>query len=257
MSDAAHNGETRAVRLKGVTKAFGRGSARVEALRGVDLEIGSNEMMCLVGPSGCGKTTLVSIIAGVLPPDDGQVEVFDTDWTSLSDDERTRRRGGMVGFVFQDFNLISTLSALENVSVPLLLAGEDRGASEDRAADLLETMGLGERMDAAPEELSGGMKQRVAIARALAARPRLLVCDEPTANLDGETGQHVMQRICESALNDDDNSGDGRCVIIVTHDTRILHFADRIEEMEDGRIKGELSAHVREEAQRYKEQAAE
>ncbi|HEX7010899.1 MAG TPA: ABC transporter ATP-binding protein [Phycisphaeraceae bacterium] len=232
MNDSG-NHNSLAVRVHGVTKSFGTARAQVQALRGVDLEIKPNHLIMLVGPSGCGKTTLVSIISGVLRPDQGLVEVFGVRWDSLSEDERTRRRGGMVGYVFQDFNLIPTLTAVENVAVPLMIRGVDRRRAREQAARELDRVGLGDRLDAVPAELSGGMQQRVAIARALVARPRLLVCDEPTANLDGRTGQSVMELIRQASRGDD---AQGRCVIVVTHDARIFHFADRIEEMEDGRI---------------------
>lgn len=230
-----------AVRLRGITKSFGTGDAEVRALRGVDLDVQAGQLFCLVGPSGCGKTTLLSIISGVLAADDGELEVFGTNWYELSDDERTERRGELVGFVFQDFNLIPTLTAHENVMVPSLLSGSAQHAAE-RADELLDAVGLGDRLHAMPGQLSGGMQQRVAVARALADRPRLLVCDEPTANLDQETGESVMQLIREVGLGDDND--EPRCIFTVTHDTRVFRFADRVVEMEDGTIKPELSERI-------------
>jgi putative ABC transport system ATP-binding protein len=229
-----------AIDAREIYKSFGSGRARVDALGGVSLQVEAGQLMMLVGPSGCGKTTLVSILSGVLSPDRGDVEVFGVDWNRLSDDDRTEQRGRLVGFIFQDFNLIPTLTAAKNVAVPLLLNGVDRGQAHRRAGEVLEEVGLGDRLDAAPAELSGGMQQRVAIARALVSRPRLLVCDEPTANLDGRTGQHVMELIRGISRTEDA----GRCVVVVSHDHRVFHFADRIEEMEDGLIKPEPSQEV-------------
>jgi len=225
-----------AVRLRGVTKTFGRGSASVPALRGVDMRVEPGQLVMLVGPSGCGKTTLVSIISGVLDQDEGEVEVYGTAWSDLSTDQRARRRASTVGFVFQQFNLLPALSAAENVAVPLLLQGLPRRAAMERAGEALRAVGLGDRRRDLPSRLSGGMQQRVAIARALVGEPSLLVCDEPTANLDARTGQSVMELVHE-ASHSHDSLGRRRAVIVVTHDGRIFHFADRIEEMEDGRIK--------------------
>ena len=250
-AEADTEGRELAVRCEGLTKTFGTGRAEVKALRGVDLHAHAGELLYLVGPSGCGKTTLVSIISGVLSPTQGTVELFGRDWAQLSDAQRTARRGELVGFVFQDFNLIPTLTVAENVAVPLLLRGQKKQAP-DRAAEMLDRVGLGDRADARPTQLSGGMQQRVAVARALIAKPRLLVCDEPTASLDGETGQSVMQLIREVAAGDQDAEG-GRCVLVVTHDNRIFHFADRIVEMEDGQIKPELSDNVQRQLQRSRE----
>ena len=231
------NGNNLAVSATGVTKSFGSGRAEVQALRGVDLQIPQNRLVLLVGPSGCGKTTLVSIISGVLTPDGGDVEVFGTRWAELSDRERTQRRGELVSFIFQHFNLIPTLTIAENAAVPLLIRGESMGSATKKAAEVLAKVGLGDRVTALPRELSGGMQQRVAIARSLVAQPKLLVCDEPTAALDSATGQNVMELIHD--LSRESAGGEGRCVIVVTHDPRIFHFADRIWEMEDGRIKSE------------------
>lgn len=236
MSEQGTNsdGRTTAVRLSGVTKSFGEGSAEVRALRGIDLEVEAEQLLCLVGPSGCGKTTLLSIISGVLEADEGEVSVFGTEWYTLADDRRTQQRGELVGFVFQDFNLIPTINARENVMVPALLKGNRRGAGK-RADELLDAVGLADRAGAMPSQLSGGMQQRVAVARALVDQPRLLVCDEPTANLDRQTGESVMKLIREVGLSGD--SDQPRCIITVTHDTRIFGFADRLVEMEDGRLK--------------------
>jgi putative ABC transport system ATP-binding protein len=235
-----------AIRVRDVTKTFGQGAAAVPALRGVSLEIDPGQLVMLVGPSGCGKTTLVSIISGVLDADSGEVSVFGTRWSDLTPDERTARRGEVVGFVFQQFNLIPTLTIEENVAVPLIIRGESRAVAARRAREVLASVGLDGRASARPAQLSGGMQQRVAIARALVGDPALLVCDEPTANLDARTGQSAMDLI-HAASRGRDARGRPRCVIVVTHDARIFHYADRIEEMEDGRLKAEPSHFVQEE----------
>jgi putative ABC transport system ATP-binding protein len=251
-----------AVRLENVTKSFGVGKIAVHALRGVSMKVHGGEFVMLVGPSGCGKTTLVSIISGVLDADTGIAEVFGTEWKSLSRDRQTMLRGELVGFVFQQFNLIPTVTAIENVAVPLLIRKVNRGEALDRAAECLKSVGLGERTRALPSQLSGGMQQRVAIARALVGKPRILICDEPTAALDARTGQQVIELIKSgtregiSGGSEASTSG-GRCVIIVTHDNRIFHHADRIEEMEDGRIKATVSDLVMEESRRQHDYTAD
>jgi putative ABC transport system ATP-binding protein len=237
-----------AIRLHGLTKTYGKGINMVRALRGIELDVMSGQLVMLVGPSGCGKTTLVSIVSGVLDADEGGVcDVFGVDWRSLRPGQAAERRGRTVGFVFQSFNLIPTLTVLENTTVPLLVRGIGRGEAMDRAAAGLKAVGLGDRVKSMPSQLSGGMQQRVAIARALVGRPRLLVCDEPTAALDGKTGQTVMDLIA-SAARDLDDEGKPRCVVVVTHDNRIFHYADRIIEMEDGKLKTTLSKHVLDES---------
>jgi putative ABC transport system ATP-binding protein len=200
------------------------------ALRGVDLEVYTGELLMLVGPSGCGKTTLISVIAGILDQDEGTCVVFEQDLQRMPPHARTRYRGQTIGFVFQAFNLIPALTVVENVAVPLLINGVRRRAALARAAALLEDVGLGDRLRALPTQLSGGQQQRVATARALVHAPRLIVCDEPTSSLDADTGQHVMALLRSTALAAD------RALVIVTHDARILHFADRIATMDDGRV---------------------
>ncbi|MCW5765072.1 MAG: ABC transporter ATP-binding protein [Phycisphaeraceae bacterium] len=232
MSGAAEH----AVRLRGVRKRFGRGNTEVRALRGVDLDLAAGQLVMLVGPSGCGKTTLVSVISGVLDADEGVAEVFGVDWGTLSAEQKTARRAELVGFVFQQFNLLAPLRAWENVAVPLVVRGTPLPRAKQAAVEALRRVGLADRAEALPAQLSGGMQQRVAIARALVGRPRLLVCDEPTANLDARTGQTVMDLIKEAASGRDEQ-GRRRCVIVVTHDNRTFHYADRIEEMEDGVLK--------------------
>jgi putative ABC transport system ATP-binding protein len=219
-----------AVRMSGVTKTYGRGASAVTALRGVDLEVRAGELLMLVGPSGCGKTTLICVMSGILDHDAGACIVLGEDLQAMRDRHRVRFRGGNVGFVFQSFNLIPTLSAVENAAVPLIVNGTPRREALRRAAETLGRVGLEGRGKASPGDLSGGQQQRVAIARALVHRPRLIVCDEPTSALDHETGLKVMQLLREVAL------ADGRSLVIVTHDPRIFHFADRIAHMDDGRI---------------------
>ncbi|MEW6733337.1 MAG: ABC transporter ATP-binding protein [Acidobacteriota bacterium] len=219
-----------AVSLAGVTKNFGAGETQVRVLKDINLEIYYGELFLLVGPSGCGKTTLLSILAGVLDATSGFITVFDTRIDKLSQSQKTGFRRGNIGFIFQQFNLVPTLTAAENVAVPLLLAKQPYTKALRAACKQLEILGLGERRDFRPAQLSGGQQQRVAIARALVAQPRLIVCDEPTAALDGETGQHVMSLLRSIGLNRD------RAVVVVTHDSRIFHYGDRIAEMNDGRI---------------------
>jgi len=186
--------------------------------------------MMLVGPSGCGKTTLLSIIAGTLHADSGSIDVFGRQLHTLSRGELTRFRQKHLGFVFQSFSLIPTLTVRENVAIPLLLHGLPHRTAMSRAGAMLERVGLAGREEAAPTALSGGQQQRVAIARALVHEPDLLICDEPTSALDKDTGASVMQMIRDLSRSPD------RCVIIVTHDHRIFPYADRIAEMEDGCI---------------------
>jgi putative ABC transport system ATP-binding protein len=219
-----------AVHCQGLTKSYGAGDATVMALRGVDLDVRRGELLMLVGPSGCGKTTLISIIAAILSPDFGTCEVLGHDLRHMEPAERVRFRGSSIGFVFQVFNLLPALTAMENVAVPLLINGIPRRQAEARATELLDLLGLAKRQASLPEKLSGGQQQRVAIARALACDPKLIVCDEPTSSLDHETGHNTMEILRNKTRSPD------RAVIVVTHDTRILEFADRVAHMDDGKI---------------------
>jgi putative ABC transport system ATP-binding protein len=219
-----------AVRCRGLTKTYGTGNSAVHALRGIDLDVAAGEMLMLVGPSGCGKTTLISVVAGVLDRDQGECIVFGQDYSKMTGAERTRYRGRTVGFVFQAFNLIPTLTIAENVAVPLLLQGMRRSEAIERAKTMLTKVGLGDRTNNLPSKLSGGQQQRVAISRALIHEPKLIVCDEPTSALDHQTGHKVMELLREVALSA------GRSLIVVTHDARIFEFADRIAHMDDGEI---------------------
>ncbi len=219
-----------AVRCENVIKTYDTGDQKVTALSGIDLEIRMGELMMLVGPSGCGKTTLISVIAGILDQDEGRCEVFGEDFLHMRGKDKLNFRARNVGFVFQAFNLLPTLNAAENVSIPLIINGMKRQQAYRKAAEILDRVGLGTRITSLPSQLSGGQQQRVAIARALVHSPRLIVCDEPTSALDHETGQQVMELLKEVALQKD------RALVIVTHDDRIFGFADRIARMDDGRI---------------------
>jgi putative ABC transport system ATP-binding protein len=219
-----------AVRCHSVTKSYGSGAGRVMALRGIDLEVRRGELLMVIGPSGCGKTTLISVIGGILDQDSGQCEVLGRELNRMGKAERTHFRGRSIGFVFQLFNLLPALNAVENVSVPLLLKGMARKAAEARAEQVLSAVDLGFRFDAHPSNLSGGEQQRVAIARAVVHEPTLIVCDEPTSNLDHAAGRSTMELLRNLAKNP------SRALIVVTHDPRIFHFADRIARMDDGKI---------------------
>jgi putative ABC transport system ATP-binding protein len=224
------NQEQAAVSCRGITKSYIAGLTKVPALRGVDLEVRMGELLMLVGPSGCGKTTLISVIAGILDHDEGDCIVFQQDLRSLGQAGKTRFRGQNVGFVFQAYNLLPTLTAAENVAVPLLLSGAGRTKAFSGAKEMLSRVGLEDKIHSLPSQLSGGQQQRVAIARALVHEPRLIVCDEPTSALDHDTGRRVMEVLRLTALSSD------RALMIVTHDNRIFNFADRIARMDDGRI---------------------
>jgi len=186
--------------------------------------------MMLVGPSGCGKTTLLSAIAGTLKVESGTINVFGSPLEKMSSGALTRFRAENIGFIFQQFNLIPTLSVAENVSVPLLIQGLSSRVAIKRAREILEKVGLGDRWKERPNKLSGGQQQRVAIARALIHEPALVICDEPTAALDAHNGEIVLDLFREVARSAN------RAVIIVTHDNRILSYADRIARMDDGEI---------------------
>jgi len=219
-----------AMSCRGLTKAFGEGDACVMALRGVDMEVFAGQMTLLVGESGCGKTTLISVIAGLLDPTEGEVGVLGHDLRKLRGSRLVNFRGKNIGFVFQQYNLLPALNAAENAAVPLLIAGVRRSEAVARATKILDAVGLGSRAHSLPSQLSGGQQQRVAIARALVHEPKLLVCDEPTAALDAQSGKTVMQLLRKVAVQP------GRAVIVVTHDSRVFGFGDRIVHMSDGRI---------------------
>ena len=219
-----------AVRCRGLTKTYGTGDASVMALRGIDLDVLRGELLMVVCQSGCGKTTLISVVAAILGQDSGECQVLGRDLKNMGAKERTQFRGEAIGYVFQMFNLLPALSAIENVSLPLLINGAPRREAESRAEEALETVGLGSRRDALPSHLSGGQQQRVAIARALVHNPKLIVCDEPTSNLDHVAGRSMMELLRSAARSPD------RALVVVTHDPRIFDFADRIAHMDDGKI---------------------
>ncbi len=219
-----------AISCTGVIKDFGEGDAKVRALYGIDVDIHASELTLLIGPSGCGKTTLISIIAGLLNPTEGEINLFGTPQSELRGRKLVQFRAENVGFVFQQYNLLPALTATENVAVPLLIQGWKRPAALKVARETLVAVDLEQRADQFPSQLSGGQQQRVAIARALVHQPRLLVCDEPTAALDGKSGRTVMELIKKVAVQP------GRAVIVVTHDQRVFDYGDRIIEMADGRV---------------------
>lgn len=219
-----------AVRCRDLTKTYGEGPTRVAALRGVDLVVRRGEFLMLVGPSGCGKTTLISILAAILDADHGECEVLGQDLRRMPEAQRVALRRCQLGFVFQAFNLLPALTAAENVAIPLLIAGMSRAEALREARQLLSTMGLGGRLDAFPRKLSGGQQQRVAIARAIVHRPQLIICDEPTSNLDHDTGNDMMTVLRAAAEPEE------CALVVVTHDLRIVEFGDRVVHMDDGRI---------------------
>jgi len=219
-----------AVRARGIVKSFGTGDTKIMVLRGIDLDIYLGEMLLLVGESGGGKTTLLSAIAGILDIDDGDIDVQGVPLSELPAGKRTTFRGQTMGFIYQQFNLLPALTAAENVAVPLLIQKIGLPESLRRARAMLDRVGLSDRAEFLPKNLSVGQQQRVAIARALVNEPRLLICDEPTAALDGPNGEKIMELLREVGRSPD------RCVIVVTHDSRIFHFGDRLARLTDGRI---------------------
>ncbi len=219
------------IRMENVSKDYPMGEVVVHALRGIDLEVAPGEFIVLLGPSGSGKTTTLNLMGGLDRPTSGRVIVQGEDITRYRDKELTRYRREKVGFVFQFFNLIPTLTARENVEFALALLDGKSGELEKRAQELLEMVGLGDRADHFPSQLSGGEQQRVAVARALANRPPLMLCDEPTGNLDVETGRSVLQ------VMRDLNRREGTTIVLVTHNTAIAPMADRVVRLHSGTIK--------------------
>ncbi len=219
-----------AIEARDVTKTYGTGEAAVRAVDHIDLDIKRGELLLLMGPSGSGKTTLLQLLGCILRPTTGSVRIGGRDVSKLAERELPRVRRENIGFVFQGFNLFPTLTAAENVALALDLKGVRGRAVRDRAASLLEQVGLGDKLGALPANLSGGQKQRVSIARALAADPTVVLADEPTAALDSATGTVVMEMLRDLAHTRD------RAVAIVTHDDRTLPYADRVVRIEDGRL---------------------
>ena len=226
------------VRIDGLTKTFGEGDTRVDAVRGLDLELERGEVVLVMGPSGSGKTTFLSMLGALLRVSAGDIWIDGTNIAALGERELPPFRARTFGFIFQDFNLVGALSARENVEVALNIAGQRGESARARARSLLESMGLAERLDFRVEKLSGGEKQRVAIARAIANQPALILADEPTANLDSHNGAETMRLLRDLAKEE------GTTVVIVSHDERLREVADRVLWLEDGQFKA-LQALVR------------
>lgn len=222
-----------AAKIEHISKDFPVGDEDVRVLFDVNAEIRMGELTMIVGPSGCGKTTLISIVTGILSSSEGDITLINQSLGAMRGGQKVIFRREHIGFIFQQYNLLPSLTAAENAAIPLIAAGVPHFEAVQKARELLETIGMEGQTEKQPRQLSGGQQQRVAIARALVHNPQLIVCDEPTAALDAKTGQAVMQ-ILRDIANDKN-----RAVIIVTHDNRIYHFADRILEMSDGRIIGE------------------
>jgi ABC-type lipoprotein export system ATPase subunit len=218
------------VRTVGLTRRYKMGDTFVDALQGVDLEIGRGEFVALVGPSGSGKSTVLNLIGGLDQPTAGEIWIDGTELSASDEKTLTRHRRQHVGFVFQSFNLLPRLTAEENVALPLMFGGVPEKDRRARAQTLLERVGLAERLTHRPTQLSGGEQQRVAIARALVAQPALLLADEPTGNLDTTTGVEIMRLLKE--LNQDH----ALTLLVVTHDPEVATFADRIVRLRDGQV---------------------
>ncbi len=213
-----------------ISKIFNAGEAEVKALQGVTLDMYANELLMLVGPSGCGKTTFVSVLSTLLSFEEGYCEILGNDTSKMSDEDKTAFRGENIGFVFQSFNLLPSLSSIDNVALPLTIAGVSREEAHKQAKEMLNAVELADKADSKPNSLSGGQQQRIAIARALVHQPKLIICDEPTSSLDQQSGQVVMQLLKKITKEK------GVSMIVVTHDNRIYKYADRTAYMEDGRI---------------------
>ena len=218
------------IRCTSLTKTFGTGSTAVTTLRNINLTTYQGELIMLMGPSGSGKTTLISIIGGILNQTSGECIVLGKAINSMPEREKTAFRGKNIGFMFQNFNLIPTLTVIENTAIPLLLNGVERNAAFEQAAKLLLSLDLDKQRYRKPQYLSGGEQQRVAIARACIHQPKIILCDEPTSFLDHERGKQIMELL--KKITKETNC----TMIVVTHDPRILSFADRIVTIEDGAI---------------------
>ncbi len=230
-----------AIKAVELVKWFGEGKARTIAVNNVSFQAYLGEMLYIEGPSGSGKTTLLSLISGILRPNTGSVIVEDKSIWDMNSDQIADFRLNKVGFVFQDYHLFPRLTSAENVAIPLILKRRDWNESINEAIKYLGIVGLENRADLQPVKLSGGEQQRVAIARAIAGSPDILIFDEPTASLDGDTGRRILEFVKKNILNEN------RCIIIVTHDSRIFEYADRIMKMEDGKIVGIEKGETREE----------
>lgn len=218
------------IRLEDVWKIYPMGEVKVEALRGITLKIGRGEFVAITGASGSGKSTMMNLVGCLDKPTRGKILLDDKDISSMSESRLAEIRGKKIGFVFQQFNLIPTLTALENVMLPMEFQNLSASKIKERAKKLMEQVGLGDRMHHKPTELSGGQAQRVAIARSLANDPEVILADEPTGNLDSKTGQYIMNFLCEM------HEKEGKTVVMVTHDIELVNFAKRIVKLKDGQI---------------------
>src|SRR5690606_37609387 len=230
----AENDSKPVISLKDVSKVYESGDNSITALTSTDLTLYNGVLTLIIGPSGSGKTTLLSIIGCVIYPTTGEVSFLDQKISGLKENELAAIRLEKIGFVFQQFNLIEPLTALENVIQPLLLQKAVYSEAKKRATDALEKVGMGERLNNLPKKLSGGQKQRVAIARALVTNPSIILCDEPTASLDAKSAAIIMEEL-KSLANE------GKAVIIVTHDLRLRKFADRVIYVEEGKVSNTIS----------------
>jgi putative ABC transport system ATP-binding protein len=221
--------------VRGLRKTYDAEGAPVRALRGADLKMNAGEFVAIMGPSGCGKSTLLNMVAGLDSPDEGEIVLAGESLVGKDENALARLRRRHIGIVFQFFNLLEGMSVLENVALPAMIAGAKRRAAETRARDLLDLLGLADKVSAAPGVLSGGQRQRLAIARALANQPTLLLADEPTGALDSAGGAEVMELFRRL-------HGDGQTILLVTHDQAVADHADRIVQMRDGRMVGQEDA---------------
>jgi putative ABC transport system ATP-binding protein len=220
------------IQAENITKCYGGdGSCRVVVLKGIDIEVRRGEFVAIMGPSGSGKTTLLDILGALLKPTSGKVLIDREGLSGLTDSDLARIRGKKIGFIFQTYNLIPSLTAQENVELGLRINGRTKSESRDRAVELLKMVGLEERLHHKPSQLSGGEQQRVAICRALANKPIIILGDEPTGNLDSKTGSMILELLKRL------NKAEGYTIVVVTHDHRIGKYADRIVNMMDGRVK--------------------
>ncbi len=224
------------IRTKDLIKVYRTGKSEVIALRGLDMQVADGELVAVQGPSGCGKTTLLNLIGGIDRPTAGRIEVDGSNLVDFADGDLVKYRLAKVGFIFQFFNLVPTLTAEENVELPLRLAGKSPSIRAERRKELLELVGMTQRASHRPDELSGGEQQRVAIGVALANDPPLLLADEPTGELDTKTGQEVLDLF--RRLNQEFK----KTIVVVTHDARVSHIAHRVLEIQDGKILGETAA---------------
>jgi putative ABC transport system ATP-binding protein len=223
------DGVAAVVNVRSVYRTFERDTAPVRALRGADLDVARGEFVAVMGPSGCGKSTLLNVIAGLDVPDEGEVHVAGVEYGGKTESELAVLRRTNVGIVFQFFNLLEGMTALENVQMPALIVGKKRKAAESRARDLLDLLGIGDKARQAPGELSGGQRQRLAIARALANEPTLLLADEPTGALDSEGGEEILELFARLHAG-------GQTILLVTHDQPVADAAQRVVRMKDGRV---------------------